>query len=168
SLGRESFARRTGAVFDPLSPAESAARLTLDVLLNRTRLERMNRASLADSSLPSASTVLRALVERTWQMDRENGARGAVQRIVASQVLNRLYPLAIDSRASSDLRAQALAELSELQRWLERVSGSREDKDWKQFLELARFDIRRYMARPGDFDPTPPPVAPPGSPIGGG
>lgn len=167
ALGRETFARRTGKTFDPLGPAESSASLTLDVLLNRERLERMNRAALMDSNLPSATAIIGQLVEHSWKTDPGDGHEGALQRIVAGQVLNRLYPLVTDKRASDDLRGQALAEVRGLQRWLERASGSsRLDEDWKRFYELARFDIQRFLAKPDDFSAPPPVQAPPGSPIG--
>lgn len=168
ALGRETFARRTGVVFDPLGPAESATSLTLDALLNRHRLERMNRAVLADPGMPAASAIIGQLVDRSWKMERKDGQQGALQRIVASQVLDRLYPLVTDNSASEDLRAQVLAEIRSLQRWLDRVSGSsRLDEDWSRFFELSRFDIQRFLASPDDFRIPPPVQPPPGSPIGG-
>ena len=168
ALGRETFARRTGVVFDPLGPAESSTSLTLNVLLNRHRLERMNRAVLADPDMPAATAIIGQLVDRSWKMEREDGQQGALQRIVAGQVLDRLYPLVTDNSASDDLRAQVLAEIRSLQRWLDRVSGSsRLDEDWSRFFELSRFDIQRFLASPDDFRIPPPVQPPPGSPIGG-
>ena len=76
NLSRESFARTTGVLFDPMAPAASATSLTLDVLLNRNRSARMNAFHAIDASLPSFADLLDSLLDMSWYTNRRAGLQG--------------------------------------------------------------------------------------------
>ena len=166
SLGRESFGRTTGVIFDPLSPANSAISLTLDVMLNQQRAARMNVFHAADSTLPGFEAVLDALIQAGWYGKRQTAIPGAIQRITGNQVLSRLMGVAADSTTTSQLRAQSLMAIKNLDRWLAKQKPSRLDQDWAAHYSQARHLIAAMMDDPAKMVPAQNTSAPPGSPIG--
>ena len=165
ALGRESFNRSTGVTFDPVSPAASAISLTLDVLLNQQRAARMNVFHASDPSLPDFQSVLYALMRASWSGERHTAVEGVIQRVTASQFLNRLMNLANDTKADSQVRAQAYLTIQAMDRWASRPKGQMND-DWKAFYEQARHTIAVMMRDPSRVKPAEAYPVPPGSPIG--
>lgn len=165
-LSRESFARTTGVLFDPLAPAASATSLTLDVLLNRNRSARMNAFHATDAGLPSFGDLLDSLLDTSWYGNRRAGLQGAIQRDSGSQVLHRLMNISSDATATSQVQAQALMSIGKLDNWLQRQSGKRLNSDWQAHYALARHQIGLMMDDPARFTPSQNGKAPPGSPIG--
>lgn len=166
ALGRESFARNTGVTFDPLSPAESAVSLTLEVLLNTRRAARMNNFHAVDPSMPGFMTVLDALNQDSWYAKRESGMQAAIQRVKNDLVLNAQMSLAADASASSQTRAQALLSIQKLASWLDQQVKARLNDDWAASYARARQDIRLWLENPEQMAPASAKPAPPGSPIG--
>ena len=171
ALGRESFARNTGVTFDPLSPAESAIGLTLEVLLNPNRAARMNNFHAADSSMPGFMTVLDALNQDSWHAKRASGVQAAIQRVKNEQVLHAQMSLAADASASSQTRAQALFSIQKLASWLDQqakaqLNDARFDNNWAASYAKASQDIRLWLENPDQMAPESARPAPPGSPIG--
>ncbi len=115
---RESFNRNTGLVFDPLSPAEIAANLTISLLLNPERASRLVTQHALDSSLPSLESVLDQLISATWKSPVKSGYEGEVQRVVAKLALQHLIVLSTDKDASSQARAVALLKTHEIKNWI--------------------------------------------------
>ena len=103
-LGRESFSRNTGIMFDPLAPAASSISLTLDVLLNQQRAARLNIFHAIDPELPDFKTILDELLVASWYEERRTSLEGAIQRIKSDQFLNRLMALATDTRTDTQVR----------------------------------------------------------------
>ncbi|MDX2418495.1 MAG: zinc-dependent metalloprotease [Xanthomonadales bacterium] len=164
-LGRESFTRSTGVTFDPVAPAASAISLTLDVLLNQQRAARMNVFNASDPSLPDFQSVLNALMRASWSGERHTAVEGVIQRVTASQFLNRLISLANDTKADSQVRAQAYLTIQTLDRWASRPKGQMDD-NWKALYEQARYKIAVMMRDPSRVKPGEAYPVPPGSPIG--
>ena len=165
-LDRESFPRSTGKSFDPLSPPASAISLTLDVLLNQHRAARMNAFSASDSAMPDFMALLDSLNQATWYQQRQAGVIGAIQRIAATQYLDRLLSLASDSKANTQIRAQALFAAQALDKWLAKQKPGRLDGDWAAHYAQARLRIAAMINEPSSVAPTKPRPTPPGSPIG--
>ena len=166
ALGRESFSRNTGIIFDPLAPAASAIGLTLDVLLNQQRAARLNLFHAADPQLPGFESVLNALVNASWYEERMTAIEGAIQRVKSDLLLNRLIALATDTSADTQVRAQAFLIIKTLDFWLTTQSPFKMDKEWTAFYALASQSIANMMNDPSRMAPVQLPPAPPGSPIG--
>jgi hypothetical protein len=165
-LTRESFTRSTGVLFDPMAPAASAVSLVLDVLLNHERAARMNAFHASDGAMPGFRELLASLLDSTWKARRLEGNTGAIQRASAYQVLQRILTLSSDTSVTPEIRAQSLATVRELDRWLEKASGSRLNPAWSDHYELARHEIAmRLTGTPGQV-PAGKRPSPPGSPIG--
>lgn len=163
---RESFSRHTGTSFDPVSPAASAVRLTLDVMLNRERAARMDAMSAGDASLPGFQTLLDALNETTWFAPRQAGMTGEIQRMANSQVLHAQMALANDAKASQQVRAAALLSVQSIQQKLQNQNTKRLDERWKAHYASAKRDINLWVEDPTRFSPAHFSTVPPGSPIG--
>ncbi len=166
ALGRESFGRSTGVTFDPLAPAASAISLTLDVLLNQQRAARLNVFHAADPSLPGFETILYELARICWYGEKRTAIAGAIQRLTADQLLNRLIGLANDSGADSQVRAQAFLAI---QNWDEFLAGQKRgttESDWYAFYARARHTIALMMRDPASVNNGQAQPVPPGSPIG--
>ena len=156
---RESFRGATGMEFDPLAPANSAVALTLQVLLEPSRAARLERAGT-----PGFAAITRGLLDASWYANPGSGNRAAIRRQTNMQVLYGLIGLAFNDAADVDVRAQALAAVSDLERWL----GKRSPRDaaMRAHYALAREEIRRLRNDPALIKTLVPTPVPPGSPIG--
>ena len=156
---RESFRGATGIEFDPLAPANSAVALTLQVLLEPSRAARLERAGS-----PGFAAITDGLLDATWYADAGSDSRAAIRRQTNMQVLYGLLHLAFNEAADVDVRARALAAVSELERWL----GKRAPRDasMRAHYAFAREEIRRLRNDPAVLDALVPTPVPPGSPIG--
>lgn len=166
SLTRESFSRTTGVLFDPLAPASSVIGLTLDVLLHPERAVRMNRFHAADAEYPSFENLLAAVLGASWRSKQQSGMNGALQRLRNDMVLQRLLSISSDSSTSSELRAQALKNIRDLDKWLEGQTDRRLDADWVAHFAYAQTEIASMISDPSRFTPSKALGAPPGGPIG--
>jgi hypothetical protein len=156
---RETFSGATGINFDALAPAQAAAALTLGVLLEPTRAARLARAGA-----PGFGAVTSGLLDASWYAAPSAGAAAAVQRQTNMQVLYALLGLAFDVTADADVRAQSLAAVNDLERWLSKRAPR--DDVWRAHYAFARHEIGRLRDDPAAVRGLVPVTVPPGSPIG--
>ncbi len=70
-------------LFDPMAPADAAARRVFDLLLQPERLHRLRYQALQDPSLPSLSQVLEQVSQRVWATPMpEDPYNAHLQRVV--------------------------------------------------------------------------------------
>jgi hypothetical protein len=161
-LHRELFPRRTGPVFDALTPAIVAADLTVSQILTPTRAARLVEQALLDETLPDLAEVLEALIDGVFDAPRDTAYERAVRRAVQRVVVERLMGLA-DRAPMAEVRAHAMDSLRRI-----RTLDSRRSAE-TSYNRLLRRDIERFLERPGSpvtGPALPAPAAPPGSPIG--
>ena len=159
---RELFPRRTGPVFDALTPAIVAADLTVSQILTPTRAARLVEQALLDETLPDLAEVLEALIDGVFDAPRDTAYERAVRRAVQRVVVERLMGLA-DRAPMAEVRAHAMDSLRRI-----RTLDSRRSAE-TSYSRLLRRDIERFLERPGSpvtGPALPAPAAPPGSPIG--
>ena len=159
---RELFPRRTGPVFDALTPAIVAADLTVSQILTPTRAARLVEQALLDETLPDLAEVLEALIDGVFDAPRDTAYERAVRRAVQRVVVERLMGLA-DRAPMAEVRAHAMDSLRRI-----RTLDSRRSAE-TSYNRLLRRDIERFLERPGSpvtGPALPAPAAPPGSPIG--
>src|SRR4029079_11243526 len=106
---KESFPAHTGVTFDPVAAAESAADMTLKVLLNPERASRIIEYHMR---VPG-STSLREMMEAisVTVAERPEGGHtmsSEVERAVEFRALEAQLALAVNPAASSQARAIAL------------------------------------------------------------
>lgn len=156
---RETFSGATGSVFDAKSPAASAVAMTLDVLLEPSRLARVSQ-----SDALTLSEITESLLKSTWYRKPSGGVRGAIERQTSLQTMYALLRLAFNHSADPDVRATAMAALDDLDTWLTRQSP-RSDLTNAHY-RFAQFELRRLKDDPTGIERIAPIVVPPGSPIG--
>jgi hypothetical protein len=161
-LHRELFPRRTGPIFDALTPAIVAADLTVSQILVPSRAARLVEQAMLDETLPDLEEVLDALTDGAFDVTAGTAYERAVQRAVQRVVVERLMGLA-ERAAMAEVRAHATESLERIRTLASR--RSRSDAHGR----LLQDDIERFLERPGDpaaVPAVPVPAAPPGSPIG--
>jgi hypothetical protein len=163
---RETFPNGTGPTFDPLGAAQSAAALTLEVLLNPQRGARMMAGNAADSDTPGFHELTDALLGKSWFAPPLAGSDGAIQRVVNIAVLERLLLLSFDDAASADVRAVAVEAVNSLERRLSDGASRDGATIWRAHYSLAQQMIRQAREDPASLEKLVPVTVPPGSPIG--
>ena len=157
-LHRELFPRRTGPVFDALTPAIVAADLTVSQMLAPPRAARLVEQALLDETLPDLAEVLDVLMDDVFDAPDETAYEGAVRRAVQRVVAERLMGLA-EQAPMAEVRAHATVSLERISR---RAPGD-------AYSRVLGREIERFLERPGNpvaSPSVPAPAAPPGSPIG--
>jgi hypothetical protein len=161
---QESFPAHTGVTFDPGSAAESATEITVGLLFNPQRASRLAEYHARDPQNPSLQEVIEATIAATWKAPQTRGAQGQIQRITETAVVEHLLGLAANNAASSDARALAREEVVSLRKFIAGVLPTTTEQKAQQSTTLARIDM--FLKEPEKFTPAPPPVVPPGQPIG--
>jgi hypothetical protein len=163
SGSRELFERATGMVFDALTPAASAARMTLSLLLDPVRAARLVQQEALDPSLPGLDEVLEEIRRNTIGQRTGNAYHAEIARLVERVYVEQLMALA-DNATLPQVRALAILELGNVGARTE--SGSTERVAHQRLLAA---DIARFVNRDwSEVELRRAPEAPPGQPIGGG
>jgi len=163
SRTREDFRNRTGVTFDPIAAAESAASLTVGLMLHPERAARLVQYHSEDSSLPGLEEVIEKLLVATWRAEPALGLGGQVQRAVNGVVLYDLMVLAANDHAPLQVRATALAKLVGLREWL--GSQTPADASLRAYQQFAIAQIKRFETNPKEIPLPKPADPPPGQPI---
>jgi hypothetical protein len=109
---RELFPRYTGQMFDAITPAVSAADLTLGALLTGARAARLVEQAALDAKLPGLHGVIDRVLAATFGPAPQDPYEAEVQRAVQRVVVEHLMDLA-SSAGMSQVRAIATAKLKE-------------------------------------------------------
>jgi hypothetical protein len=162
----ESFPSHTGLVFDPVAAAESAADLTLTVLLDPARASRLLEYHMWDGQSPSLRTVLESVSKTTAErIEGGHTMSSEVARAVEFRALEAMLGLAVNPAASSQARAIALSHIQDLQKqW----TNTEPPKDSAEAIHRAAMieRVNEFEKDPAKFVPSKPVEAPPGMPIG--
>ena len=163
---RESFASETGLTFDPIATAESAADLTLSVLLNPARASRLVQYHMRLADAPSLRSVLEAISKTT--AERPEGGHtmsSEVERAVEFRALEAMLSLAVNPQASTQAQAIARSHLNDL---LKQWTAAAPLTDTAEAIHRAALidRINDFNRDPEKFIPAKPIEAPPGMPIG--
>jgi hypothetical protein len=161
---REDFRDRTGLTFDPVGAAESAAGMTIGLLLNAERAARLVEHHAEDASQPSLDEVIDRLVGATFKAAPAAGLAGQVQRATDAVLLYHLMQLSGNESAPAQVRATAAAKLSQLRDWAAVQSPA--DASLKAFFQYSAAQVKRFETDPKQIGLPRPPAPPPGMPIG--
>lgn len=161
---REDFPNRTGLTFDPVGAAESAASITIGLILNPQRAARLIEHHAEDRTMPDLDEVIDRLLNATWKAALPEGPSSEVHRAVDNVALYDLMRLARDEVAPEQVRAVAWTKLSALEGWLKSQAPSSFDQ--RAHNQYAAERIRRFEANPKEVTIPAPVEPPPGQPIG--
>ncbi len=165
--GNEAFTSGLREIFDPLAAADSAASITLQTLLQPTRLARLIETNRINAESPSYEELLAALDIAIFA-EETNRKRYPIARRIQTRFALTLMALAQNPRTSPDVRAETDSYLYTLQNKLSRGLGddnlnpNNNHRAWLLSLISAhtnRDDITKPLL-------SQPAIIPPGSPIG--
>lgn len=164
---RETFRSRTGLTFDYLAAAETAANLTLKMLLNPERASRLLTLKARDiNSQPGLSTVIDKIIDETilksidYKKNALNNIELEISKMVNHNVLNYLFMLANNNRTHEEVNARVYGSLNVLKSKLDDMGS---DNHHYQYLSNK---IDRFMSGEVDINYPEELTPPDGSPIG--
>ena len=161
---RELFDRYTGGAFDAVSPAVTAADLTVSLILNPERAARLVEQSALDRSLPGLEWTLDRLVDRTFGARPADAYHAEIDRAVEYVVVRRLMQLAMEAQMPQ-VRALAQGTLMQIRQRFGMTDVPGDARGAHRALIAA--DITRFLERPYSPDQRVPDLdIPPGQPIG--
>ncbi len=163
---REDFVGKTGVTFDALAPARSAAQLTVGLVLNPERDNRLVQYHGEDKNLPGLDEVIDDLVSASWKSPSSTGYLADIRRSVENIVLNNLMSLAVNGEASEQVRAIAYYKIDALKDWIGTQLKSTKDEDQRAECTYALSQIKQFQENPVKFKTPTPVEIPPGDPIG--
>ncbi len=161
SFTKELFKKRTGLVFDVLSPAETAADLPLSYLFNTERLSRMVINEATNNGMGVAE-MIRVLIDKTWKAPRLTGIQKLIQLQTEQVLLTYLLSASINDNNSFAVKSVVKKYLDDLKTHIESQLKFTTDETLKGHYLLA---LDR-MKTPTDAKPTLHKEIPPGAPIG--
>jgi hypothetical protein len=165
SRGRELVKLHTDLTFDPLGTAESAADMTVSLILHPARAARLVEHHARDGKQPSLESVVDRLITATFKAQPMDGMAKATQITVNQVVLNNLIKLALNKDASTLVRSVINLQLNQLKAFA--VSKQKvADPQWQaHFIDVvARID--KFVDDPEEYRQEAFLAPPPGQPIG--
>ena len=162
----ELFQLHTGMTFDPLAAAETAADMTITMILHRERAARLVEYHARDAKYPGLDEVIERLITATWKAPHADGYKAEIRRSVDMVVLTRLMGLAADSQASNAVRAVSTSQIESLRAWIAKQLAVTTDAAQKAHFEYALSQIKLFQTDPKKMNLSPPPEPPAGPPIG--
>ena len=163
---RELFPSYTGSTFDPLAAAETAAHLTLEMILLPERAGRLVDFHSRNAQNPGLGETIDAVLNFTWKSGKKTGSLAEVQRVVDNAALLNLMRLAASEAASPQARAVAHYKINELKTWLASQIPTLEDEDQKAHFYYGATQIDAFQKDPAKVLLQKIMAAPPGAPIG--
>ena len=160
---RDLFPGRTGLTFDPMAAAETAAGLTVGVVLHPERAARLVEYHSRDPGLPGLGDVMDRLFEATWLTVHEDCCHQELQRVVNNVVLHHAVELVKNREAPATVRSLAYLKLLQLN---ERVceTETEDEAQLSQYLILGAI-LEQLQEDPEALTLTPPAEPPMGPPI---
>ena len=160
SQTRESFRGRTGVSFDPLGAAETAADMTLGLLLHPERASRLVNQQGMEPGQLGLDDVLDALVKQTLNNPQKDAYLSGVQEVISFRVLKHLMVLATNTEVHPQVNASALHAINTQKKSL--LKSGDGDALGREMLRR----IEAFEKYPEKFKAGVVPKIPDGSPIG--
>jgi hypothetical protein len=163
---KESLPSHTGVTFDPVAAAESAADMTLKVLLSPDRASRLIEYHMRVPASPSLRGMLEAISAKV--AERPEGGHtmsSEVERAVEFRALEAQLSLAVNPAASSQARAITLWHIRDV---LNQWKSTPLPQDTAEAIHRAAMidRLERFEKDPEKFVPAKSIEAPQGMPIG--
>jgi hypothetical protein len=164
---RENFEAHTGLTFDPEGAVEASANLTASLLFDPSRASRLVEYHARDAKSPGLEEVISQTLNATWESPRLGGLAAQTQFAVEDVILSHLLSLSVSKETSSQARAEAVAQISGLEEWLEEAQQEpAASMEAIAHWAAAADEIERFWKSPEKYVAPPALATPPGQPIG--
>ena len=166
---RESFKSMTGVSFDPFSAVSTASEMSLSLLLNPERMNRLVvQSSLSNNPLQNMNLhyLLSALTSNTFKTEYKYNIENSDnyiyenQQVINNNYLKFLFNLASNKKSYFQVKAEANKEITNISQLL--ASKKNKNRYSMEYLNT----IRKFNTKPELFELTSSPKIPDGSPIG--
>jgi len=157
---RESFRSKMGVAFDALAAAETASDMTLKLLLNPQRANRLVQQKAMDPNNLGLGSVLDELVRTTFTNSQGASYEAELQRTVQFVTLQHIINLVASTQTIPQVKAIAGASLRDI---ASKISSR--SNDFEVFLLN---EINTFGKNPERYKAMPVKQIPDGSPIGSG
>jgi len=154
---RESFVGKTGVAFDALSTAATASDISLRLLLNPQRANRLIQQQSINNKQLGLEEVLNTLIDNSFKKSYSDTYLNEVQQSINVNVLKYIMNLAVNTNSYFQVNAIANKVIDTLAKQL----------DVNDTYELQHLTIiKRFIKDPKKFSLQASPRIPDGSPIG--
>jgi len=162
---RESMPSNISAPFDPVAIAGSASMITLKLLLQPERANRLEDFHYRDSQQPGLESVLSQLIEFCMNMDVENGLQREISHLIIQNSIYQMMALSRDERSNVEVVAVSTHAINTFKERLIQLDhkGVKEDHD---ILHYTIDQINKFQKDPTSIVVPLEEKAPDGSPIG--
>lgn len=163
--GRESMPSKTGAVFDPVAIASSASEMSLNLLLQPERANRLVDFHYRENSQPGLELLLNKLITFCMNLDPQNGLEREIAHVIIQNSIYQMILLAEDPLSNIEVQAITSHAINSFKEELKKLNkkGVKEDHD---ILHYTIAQIEKYQQDPSSIKVPEPIKAPDGSPIG--
>jgi len=163
--GRESMPSNTAMLFDPVAIAGSASELTLSLLLQPERANRLVDLHYRESSQPGLESVVERLIDFCMNLNPENGLEREIAHLIIQKSIYQMMLLAQDPLSNIEVVAMTTHGINTFKERLIKLDrkGIKEDHD---ILHYSIDQIEKYQKDPSSIKVPEPIKAPDGSPIG--
>ena len=159
---RESFKGKTGVTFDPFGAAETASNMSVSLLLNPQRANRLVQQKALDENQLGMTEVITTLLDATLKSKKMEGYLGGIQDVVNWQVLQELMHLASNEESLPQVTEIILFEMMRLKV----VLGERSKATDPRYI-LMKKEVEGFIGNPKGYKKkVGAPKIPDGSPIG--
>jgi hypothetical protein len=155
---RESFKSDMGVAFDALGAAATASDMTLKLVLNPERANRLVQQKAMDSKALGFDSVLGELISVTFKNSKQSDYQAEIQRSVQFNVLQHLMNVIVSENSIPQSKAIALNALKNISEKLKQ-----DDSVFNRYLNK---EISIFENFPKKFKALSVPTIPDGSPIG--
>ena len=160
---RESFKSKTGVAFDPFGAVETAASMTLKLLLHPERVTRLVQHKSLDTSQLGLEEVLSEVISNSIQKLHEDPYHQELQNVVNFQVLHQLFSLSSNQNMYFQVNAIVNQKIDEIEGYLK---NSKTDGIQKIYHKEMIQTISNFKKNPSKYNDPITPKIPDGSPIG--
>jgi len=154
---RESFKSETGVAFDPVAAAVTNAEVTLDFMLNATRLNRIVQQGIYGKNL-ELNDMMEELTETIYDEKTSSDYEKMIQYRLKELYLNKLLIANNSSRLNVLVKSNVQEQITAIQK---RLTGSKDDTD-----VVLNEMIKNAKEHPETVKELPVMPIPDGSPIG--
>lgn len=130
---RELFSKRTGLPFDALSPAESAAGMTIRMILNPARLNRLAEYHAIEPRQPGIDGIIRPMIQQLFKQSPQPGYNGAIQQTVQYVFLRQLVVTSKNKDLSPVAASRMLAMVEEVKSTIRSKTAVGIPEEWRSY-----------------------------------
>ncbi|MFC4721996.1 zinc-dependent metalloprotease [Geojedonia litorea] len=156
---RESFKGNMGVAFDPFGAVETSCDMTLSLLLNGERMNRVYQQHVLDPSQLSIKELIETIAEATIKKKTESGYLAEVQQTINISVLKHIMAISGHDKLLPQVQALVNFEVMKLKVILQ-------ERRVDPMAMLLVKEIDKFLGNPSGYKAPEAPKIPDGSPIG--